>query len=44
LITPESQNGFLTFMQKIIQPNKLLNLHDAWLRSIKYLVEEKQKG
>lgn len=44
LITPESQNGFLTFMQKVFQPNKLLRLHDKWLRSIKYSAEQKQKG
>jgi len=24
LITPEAQNGFLNFMQKVFQPNKLL--------------------
>jgi hypothetical protein len=44
LITPESQNGFLTFMQKVFQPNKLLRIHDKWLRSIKYRAEQKQKG
>jgi hypothetical protein len=40
LITPESQNGFLTFMQKIFQPNKLLKLHDTWLRLIKERAEK----
>jgi hypothetical protein len=35
LITPESQNGFLTFLQKLFQPNKLLKLHDVWLKEIK---------
>jgi hypothetical protein len=39
LITPESQNGFLTFLQKIFQPNKLLNLHDKWLQLIKERAE-----
>lgn len=40
LITPESQNGFLTFLQKVFQPNKLLNLHDTWLRRIKERAEK----
>ncbi len=35
LITAESQNGFLTFMQKVFQPNKLLKLHDIWLSELK---------
>jgi hypothetical protein len=40
LITPESQNGFLTFLQKVFQPNKLLNIHDTWLRLIKERAEK----
>jgi hypothetical protein len=40
LITPESQNGFLTFLQRIFQPNKLLKLHDKWLRLIKEKAEK----
>lgn len=40
LITAESQNGFLTFMQKIFQPKKLLKLHDEWLRLIKNRAEK----
>jgi hypothetical protein len=40
LITPESQNGFLTFLQKVFQPNKLLKLHDKWLRLIKERAEK----
>jgi Polyketide cyclase / dehydrase and lipid transport len=40
LITPESQNGFLTLMQKIFQPNKLLNLHQVWLEAIKERAEK----
>jgi hypothetical protein len=40
LITPEAQNGFLTYMQKVFLPNKLLNLHDNWLRLIKERAEE----
>lgn len=40
LITPEAQNGFLTFLQKVFQPNKLLKLHDTWLRSIKERAEK----
>lgn len=39
LITAEGQNGFLTFMQKVFQPNKLLKLHDRWLRVIKEQAE-----
>jgi hypothetical protein len=39
LITPEAQNGFLTFLQKVFQPNKLLKLHDKWLRLIKERAE-----
>jgi hypothetical protein len=42
LITPESQNGFLTFLQKIFQPNKLLNLHEHWLEVIKAKAENIQ--
>jgi hypothetical protein len=41
LITAESQNGSLTFMQKVFQPNKLLKLHDEWLRLIKERAEKK---
>lgn len=41
LITAEAQNGFLTTMQKIFQPNKLLKLHDTWLRVIKQRAENK---
>lgn len=39
LITPEAQNGFLTFLQKVFQPNKLLNLHEHWLEAIKARAE-----
>jgi hypothetical protein len=40
LITPEAQNGFLTFLQKVFQPNKLLNLHQHWLEVIKAKAEK----
>ncbi len=40
LITAESQNGFLTFMQKVFQPNKLLKLHDRWIQLIKERAEK----
>lgn len=43
LITPEAQNGFLTFLQKVFQPNKLLKLHDTWLRLIKERAEKSQR-
>lgn len=39
LITAEGQNGFLTTMQKWFQPNKLLKLHDKWIRLIKERAE-----
>jgi len=32
----ESQKGWLTFFEKIFQPNKLLKLHDIWLSGIKH--------
>jgi hypothetical protein len=40
LITAESQNGFLTFMQKVFLPKKLLKLHDTWVRLIKEKAEK----
>lgn len=40
LITPEAQNGFLTFLQKVFVPNKLLNLHEHWLEVIKTRAEQ----
>jgi hypothetical protein len=40
LITTEAQSGFLTFLQKVFQPNKLLNLHEHWLEVIKARAEE----
>lgn len=39
LITPESQNGFFTLLQRIFQPNKLLNIHEHWLEGIKARAE-----
>ncbi|MFQ3575590.1 MAG: SRPBCC family protein [Cytophagales bacterium] len=39
LITAESQNGFLTFMQRVFLPNKLLKLHDTWIKLIKEKAE-----
>ena len=39
LITPESQNGFFTLLQRIFQPNKLLNIHEHWLEVIKARAE-----
>jgi hypothetical protein len=40
LITPETQNGMLTYMQKIFLPNKLINLHEEWLLRIKSRAEK----
>jgi hypothetical protein len=39
LITAEGQNGFLTFLQKVFQPKKLLKLHDVWLKAMKVRAE-----
>ncbi|MEL6178688.1 MAG: SRPBCC family protein, partial [Myxococcota bacterium] len=39
LITDESQNGFLTFLERIFQPTKLHGLHDIWLAEIKSKAE-----
>lgn len=44
LITDESQNGFLTFFEKIFQPNKLRELHDVWLAKIKERAEANQRS
>lgn len=35
LITDESQNGWLTFLQKTFQGKKLKKLHDIWLAELK---------
>ncbi|HMP92017.1 MAG TPA: SRPBCC domain-containing protein [Phnomibacter sp.] len=42
LISPEVQFGFLTKLQKLFQPNKLLNLHEVWLNAIKQRAENRQ--
>ena len=39
LITQESQYGWLTFFEKLFQPNKLRKLHDVWLAEIKNKAE-----
>lgn len=44
VITEESQNGWLTFFEKIFQPNKLQKLHDIWLTELKNKSENNQKG
>lgn len=41
VITDESQNGWLTFMEKTFQPNKLKKLHDVWLTELKRKAELK---
>ena len=35
VITDESQNGWLTFFEKIFQGKKLKKLHDVWLAELK---------
>lgn len=44
VITDESQNGWLSFLEKIFQPNKLHGLHDIWLQELKKKAELKQKN
>jgi uncharacterized protein YndB with AHSA1/START domain len=44
VITDESQHGFLTFLQKVFQPNKLHRLHDIWLMEIKNKAEANKEG
>ncbi|MEM6371119.1 MAG: SRPBCC domain-containing protein [Myxococcota bacterium] len=39
LVTDESQHGFMTFLEKTFQPNKLYRLHDVWLAEIKRKAE-----
>ena len=41
VITEESQNGWLTFLEKTFQRKKLHRLHDAWLAEIKQKAEAK---
>jgi hypothetical protein len=36
------QNGFLIFLQKVFQPNKLLNLHEHWVEAIKARAEKQR--
>lgn len=44
LITDESQNGWLTFFEKLFQPRKLKKLHDVWLVEIKKKAESATKN
>jgi uncharacterized protein YndB with AHSA1/START domain len=39
VITDESQKGWLTFMEKTFQPDKLYHLHEVWLSELKKKVE-----
>ncbi len=39
LVTEEAQRGWLTFFEKLFQPNKLHRLHDEWLLGIKTKAE-----
>lgn len=41
VITDESQNGWLTFLEKTFQRNKLKKLHDVWLTEMKRKAELK---
>lgn len=41
VITDEAQNGLLSTMEKIFQPNKLKRLHDIWLSELKNKAEGK---
>lgn len=40
VITAESQNGWLTTMEKLFQPKKLYRQHEDWLQLLKNRVEE----
>lgn len=40
VVTDESQNGWLTFFEKLFQRNKLRKLHDIWLLELKKRAEE----
>ncbi len=35
VIVDESQNGWLTSLEKIVQPNKLRKMHNVWLAELK---------
>lgn len=39
VITDESQNGWLTFLEKLFQGKKLKRLHDTWLSELKKKAE-----
>jgi uncharacterized protein YndB with AHSA1/START domain len=41
VITDESQNGWLTFFEKIFQGKKLQYLHEVWLKELKKISEAK---
>lgn len=41
VITAESQNGWLTVMEKLFQPKKLYQQHEDWLQLLKTRVEQK---
>lgn len=43
VITAESQNGWLTFMEKTFQPKKLFRLHEIWLVELKKKAESASK-
>jgi len=43
VITDESQNGWLTFLEKTFQRNKLKRLHDIWLTELKLKAEQEGK-
>lgn len=44
LVTDEAQNGWLTFFEKVFQPNKLIKLHNTWLIEIKRKAEGREIG
>lgn len=44
VITDESQNGWLTFFEKLFQPKKLKKLHDVWLMELKKRAEDTGAG
>jgi hypothetical protein len=42
VVVDESQNGWLTAFEKILERNKLRKMHDVWLAELKKISEEKQ--
>lgn len=44
VVTAESQNGWLTVLEKLFQPKKLFKQHEDWLQQLKTRVEHKNRA